>query len=124
MYELGYTHPWKHDWIFEVKYRTYSQNQTDFYSDMFNRIDEFNYHTRDKEMSTLSTSSIGMGVSYEFGNKSWRFIDKGSVNFMYDRYQIDYDNFLDETVSVATVGTEPLYSQSADVVRFFVSLWY
>jgi len=124
MYELGYVHPWKHDWIFEVKYRAYSQTQADFYSDMFGRISEFNYHSRDKEMSALSTSSIGFGASYEFGNKAWRFIDKGSVNFMYDRYQIDYSNFRNETVVVSTPGTEPLYSQTADVMRFFVSLWY
>ena len=124
MYELGYTHPWKRDWIFEVSYRAYSQNQTDFYSDMFNRIDEFNYRTRDKEMSTLSTSSIGFGATYEFGNKSWRFIDKGSVNFMYNRYQIDYDNFRNELAKGYAVGEEPLYSQTADVMRFFVSLWY
>lgn len=124
MYELGYVHPWKHDWIFEVKYRAYSQNQTDFYSDMFNRISEFNYHTRDKEMSTLTTTSIGLGASYEFGNKSWRYIDKGSVNFMYDRYQIDYENFRNELAVGYTAGAEPLYSQSSDVMRFFVSLWY
>ena len=124
MYELGYVHPWKHDWIFEVRYRGYSQTQADFYSDMFGRISEFNYHSRDKEMSALSTSSIGFGASYEFGNKSWRFIDKGSVNFMYDRYQIDYSNFRNETVVVSTPGTEPLYSQTADVMRLFVSLWY
>lgn len=124
MYELGYVHPWKHDWIFEVKYRAYSQTQADFYSDMFNRISEFNYHTRDKEMSELSSTSIGFGASYEFGNKTWRLIDKGSVNFMYDRYQIDYSNFRDETVAVSTAGTEPLYSQSSDIMRFFVSLWY
>lgn len=124
MYELGYVHPWKHDWIFEVKYRAYSQTKADFFSDMFNRISEFTYYSRDKEMSALSTTSIGLGASYEFGNKSWRFIDKGSVNFMYDRYQIDYDDFRNELATSYAAGSEPLYSQSADVVRLFVSLWY
>ncbi|MDT8383687.1 MAG: DUF3570 domain-containing protein [Gammaproteobacteria bacterium] len=124
MYELGYVHPWKQHWIFELRYRAYQQDQADFYSDMFNRISEFNYHARDKELSTLNTSSIGLGASYEFGDKSWRFIDKGSVNLMYDRYQIDYLNFRNELAEGYAPGTEPMYSQTADVVRFFVSLWY
>lgn len=124
MVELGYVHPWRDNWIFEVKYRAYSQTQADFYSDMFNRISEFNYHARDKELSSLNTTSIGLGASYEFGNKSWRFIDKGSVNLMYDRYQIDYLNFRNQLATGYAPGAEPLYSQTADVVRFFVSLWY
>ena len=124
MVELGYVHPWRDNWIFEVKYRAYSQTQADFYSDMFNRISEFKYHARDKELSSLNTTSIGLGATYEFGNKSWRFIDKGSVNLMYDRYQIDYLNFRNELATGYAPGAEPLYSQSADAVRFFVSLWY
>lgn len=124
MVELGYVHPWRDNWIFEVKYRAYSQTQADFYSDMFNRISEFNYHARDKELSSLNTTSIGLGATYEFGNKSWRFIDKGSVNLMYDRYQIDYLNFRNQLATGYAPGAEPLYSQSADAVRFFVSLWY
>ena len=124
MYELGYTHPWRKHWIFEVKYRAYTQDQAEFYNDMFNGIDEFIYRARDKELSSLNTTSIGLGASYEFGSKSWRFIDRGSVNLMYDRYQIDYQNFRNETAVGFTPGTEPLYSQTADIVRFFVSVWY
>ncbi len=102
----------------------YSQNSASFYSDLFNTSAEFIYRARDKELSTYSTRTIGLGASYEFKRHGWGFIDKGSVNIFYSRIQIDYDNFRDLRVAVATPGTEPLYSLSANVMRMFVSVWY
>jgi len=122
MAELGYIHPTKQGWTYEVSYRTYSQDSADFYSDLFEV--EFDNMARDKELSTFSTRTIGLGVSYEFKKHGWGFIDKGSVNIFYNRIQIDYENFRDLRVTGVTPGTEPLYSLSADVFRIFVSAWY
>jgi len=124
MAEIGYIHPYKDEWTFEVNYRFYSQDQADFYSDLFSRKDEFTYLARDKELSKFTDYSIGVGTTYEFAKHGWGFIDKGSANFFYTHIQFDYDNFRDVNVSGYTPGTEPLYSFDTDVIRAFVSVWY
>jgi hypothetical protein len=122
--ELGYVHPTKKGWTYEVSYRFYSQNHADFYSDLFSRSEEFTYRARDKELSTYTTQTIGLGASYEFAPHGWGFIDKGSANIFYNHLQINYDDFRDLRVKGVTPGTEPLYSLSANVLRLFVSVWY
>jgi len=124
MAELGYIHPTKQGWTYEASYRVYSQTSADFYSDLFSTEAEFIYRARDKELSTYSTQTIGLGVSYEFKKHGWGFLDKGSANIFYNRIQIDYENFHDLRVTGVTPGTEPLYSLSADVFRIFISAWY
>ncbi len=124
MAEIAYIHPSKKGWTFETNYRVYSQNSASFYSDLFNGPSEFVFHARDKELSTYSTQSFGLGATYEFKKHGWGFIDKGSANLFYTHIQINYDDFRDLRVSVATPGTEPLYSLSANVMRMFVSFWY
>jgi len=124
MYDLGYTHPLKNDWIVDFHYRSYEQSHADFYSDLFPYIDAQNYLARDKELSTFSSKTIGIGASYEFANKGWSFIDKGSANIAYDHIKFDYEDFRDRRVSGVTPGTEPLYNFSADVLQLFVSIWY
>lgn len=124
MAEIAYIHPTKQGLTYEASYRVYSQDSASFYSDLFNAPAEFIYRARDKELSTYSTQTIGLGVSYEFKKHSWGFIDKGSVNLLYNRIQIDYEDFHDLRVTGVTPGTEPLYSLSANVMRAFVSVWY
>lgn len=124
MYEIGYTHPLKTGLTFDLSYRYYDQTRADFYSDLFPYIDAQNYLARDKELSTLSNQTLGMGVSLEFAKKGWKFIDKGSLNLSYHHIMFDYQDYRDIRVSVVTPGTEPLYSFSADVLTFFVSIWY
>jgi hypothetical protein len=125
--ELGYTHPFKDKWIFDIKLRGYQQNAADFYSDLFPfggvGNEPQNFLARDKEMSSYSSISVGAGVSYEFGKGAWGYIDKGSINFSINHIQIDYDDFRD-VLAGGTPGTEPLYTLEADVVQVFLSLWY
>lgn len=125
--ELGYTHPFGDRWIMDLRYRLYEQTAADFYSDLFPFANSQNFMARDKELSTYTDSTIGAGISYEFIKNGWNFIDKGSVNFNIDHIQFDYDDFRDarETDSLGIdAGTESLYSFSANVIRFFVSIWY
>lgn len=121
--EVGYTHPFGDHWIFEVRYRAYEQSEAHFYSDLFNSEFEKDFMARDKELSNYTTNTFGVGVTYDFAKNGWGFIDKGSLNFFYDTIQFDYNNFSDLR-GTYTIGEEPLYSFSANVIRAFVSIWY
>ena len=124
-FNIGYVHPFGNDWLFDINWRSYSQNNADFYSDLFPALDAQNFLARDKELSTFNSSQLELGLSYAFAKNGWEFIDKGSLNFYYNRMLFDYKDFRDVTLSTpATVGNEPLYSFSANVLRVFISLWY
>jgi hypothetical protein len=123
-YELVYTHPIVPNWILDLKYRYYTQTHADFYSDLFPFQNAQNYMARDKELSTFTNQTLGIGASYEFGKGGWGFIDKGSLNLSYDYISFDYQDFRDARANVSVAGTEPLYSFSANVMQFFVSIWY
>ncbi len=123
--ELGYTHPLNSGFIIEVRGRVYEQTAADFYQDLFPRPQAQNFMARDKELSTFASSSVRLGLTYEFVRDGWRFIDKGSVSFFYDRMQFDYDDFRDLTDgSGAAPGEERLYTLSADVIQVFFSVWF
>jgi len=121
--QVKYTHPW-HDWIFEAKYRYYTQTQADFYSDLFPFVSSQNFMARDKELSDYTNNSIGIMASYSFAENGFGFIEKGTLSASVDFLQFDYNNFRDARVNVVTPGTEPLYSFDATVLRLFVSIWY
>lgn len=121
--EFGYTHPTRKSWIFDLKYRLYSQNHADFYSDLFPRQQAQNFLARDKELSTFASTSIGFGASYDLALGTCTCIDKGSLTLSYDRIHFNYDDFRD--ISGGGVpGEEPLYEFTADVVQLYLSVWY
>ena len=121
--EIGYTHPLGEHWIFDAHMRAYSQTKADFYSDLYLGQNAQNFLARDKELSTFTTMTLGAAVSYEFAKGGWGFIDKASVNLAYDLIQFDYEDFRDLR-NGGTAGEEPLYSYTANVIQFFVSIWY
>jgi hypothetical protein len=123
-FDIGYVHPYRENWLFDINFRHYSQNSAFFYSDLFNAADEFTYQGRDKELSTFTSQTIGLGVSYEFTKNSWQYIDRGTLNLYYDTIFFDYENFSDLTQTGYPVGQEPAYSFTANVLRLFVSIWY
>ncbi|MFQ5469502.1 MAG: DUF3570 domain-containing protein [Gammaproteobacteria bacterium] len=118
-----YTHPWRESWLFDISYRYYTQTHADFYNDLFPHQQAQNFLARDKELSTFSNQTFGLGVSYDIPVMRWSYLDKGSVSLVYDYIQFDYDDFRNIKVS-AVPGDEPLYSFSANTVQVFVSLWY
>ena len=123
-FDIGYTHPFRENWLFDINFRHYSQNNAFFYSDLFNAADEFTYLGRDKELSTFTSQTLGLGVTYEFTKNSWRYIDRGTLNFYYDTIFFDYEDFSDLTQTGYPVGQEPAYSFTANVLRLYVSIWY
>ena len=121
--EVGYTHPLNDRWILDGHIRTYRQSKADFYSDLFPALNAQNFLARDKELSTFSNLTLGFGVSYAIAQGGWHFIDRGSINLAYDLIQFDFQDFRDLR-NGGTVGSEPLYHYTANVIQFFVSIWY
>jgi len=123
-YELGYTHPYGENWIFDVKFRHYEQTKANFYSDLFSRIDAQNFLARDKEMSTFSNDSAGLAVSYEYELLNSTYFDRFSINLAVDYIDFQFENFRDITVTGVAAGDEPLYGYDALVTRLYFSVWY
>ncbi|WP_246128461.1 DUF3570 domain-containing protein [Pleionea sediminis] len=131
-YEIGYVHPYGEHWIFEGKYRVYDQTQAEFYRDLIdptNPAQNTEFVARDKEMSSFSDFSIGVGVSYEREFKDSTMFKKFSVNLFVDYFEFEFDNFRnvlvhDTNPGEFAVGQEPLFAYDATVTRLFFSIWY
>ncbi len=123
-FELAYIHPAFEQWIFEIKYRYYTQTKADFYSDLFAFQNAQNFLARDKELSTFTDHAFGLGVTYEFQASAIPLIKKGQVNLFVDYLMFEYEDFRDITQEGYLPGEEPLYEFDAIVARFFVKLEY
>lgn len=119
---IRYTHPVGEHWIFETNVRLYSQTGADFYSDLYAFSGSQTFLARDKELSAFTSQRIGFGVAYQYPLKS-SFLEKISLNLKVDHLMFEYDDFRNVTAG-GLPGQEPLYSFSANVVRFFFSAWY
>ncbi|MCR9278904.1 MAG: DUF3570 domain-containing protein [Pseudomonadaceae bacterium] len=122
--ELAYIHPFDNGLTIEGRVRYYSQTSADFYSDLFARSQAQNFLARDKELATFETTTLGVGVSYEFSMEWMPLLTKGVVNVTADFISLDYEDFRDVTQSGFAPGEEPFYSFDATVLRAFVSFWY
>lgn len=129
--EVGYTHPFGDNLIVELRYRLYSQTRADFYSDLHaeKSTQPLDFRARDKELSTFNSTTLGLVVSYEFAKAGWGFVDKASVNLVYDYMKFEYEDFRDARVSrdgddPSLIGNEPAYEFSANVLQLFLSVWY
>ena len=123
-FELGYTHPIESGWTIEGSLRFYSQDKADFFSDLFPSSQYQNFIARDKELSTFSSQTIRLGASYDIVRGGWRFVERGTLNVVYDHLMFDYEDFRDLRGVGAVAGTEPLYSFDANVIQVFVSFWF
>ena len=123
-FELGYTHPLETGWTFEGKLRFYSQDKADFYSDLFARSRFQNFMARDKELSTFASQGLRLGASYDIVRGGWKFVERGTVNLIFDHIVFDYEDFRDLRGAGALAGQEPLYTFDANVFQVFVSFWF
>lgn len=125
---LDYLHPFDH-FTLHVNVRNYDQTSADFYSDLFEFSEATNFRARDKELSTFTALSYGVGIEYELP-KTWTvFGDKTTMTLRWDQVNYDYDNFSDVTALsndglALPAGEEPDYSFTADVLRLSFSLFY
>jgi len=120
---LGYTHPLGDRWILEANYRWYDQTAADFYSDLFPYANSQNFLGRDKELSTFQSQMVTVGATWRLPALNWGGIERSTVNVFYDHALYDYADFRD-ALKGDSVGTEPLYHFSADVLRVFFSVWF
>lgn len=123
-YEVGYTHPLGNGLTFEGSLRAYSQTKADFFSDLFPFANSQNFMARDKELSTFTSNTLRVGVTYDIVRSGWKFIDRGTINLTVDHIIFDYEDFRDLRVTGVAPGEEPLFSFDANVVQFFVSFWF
>ena len=124
-YQLTYTHPFRDNWLFDIKYRVYQQGAADFYQDLFTTPsqDSKDYRARDKELSDMDSNTFSLAVSYQLPHFA-DAIDRSSISLQWDYIQFDYNNFRDLQYSTAAAGEESLYQFDADVLKLFVSIWY
>jgi hypothetical protein len=123
--EVDYTFPvWKH-WLFDTSARYYQQTHASFYSDLFPRADYQNYMARDRELAAFHSYDVGAGASYQFWVPGAPWISKSTANFRYDHLLIDYSDFRDALLAAEYgAGNEPLYRLNANIMEFFVSIWF
>ena len=122
--ELGYTHGISQNLLLGAHYRYHTQDGADFYADLFPRRDFQEFMTRDRSLSSMTTQTIGIGLSYELSTGWLRFLDRSSVNLSYDVILYDYDEYRDLRFTEAPVGREPLYSFDANVIQVYFSGWF
>jgi hypothetical protein len=65
-----------------------------------------------------------MLATWQFGVPRAAWISKGTLNLSWDHLRFNYDDFRDLRVQVRVPGTEPLYVLNADVMQFFLSIWF
>ncbi len=129
-FDVGYTHPFREAWVFDLSYRYYTQTAAEFYSDLFPYESAQNFLARDKELSTFNSHTIRLGASYNLIADGWRFMEKATLNLYYDHILFDYKDFHDlrsvddAGVPLYTPGIEPLFNFSADVLQLYFSIWF
>lgn len=121
--DVGYTQPMWGRWIFDARYRYYTQQAADFYRDLFPRRNTLNFQARDKELSTFTAHTIGIGASWEFKLQRLPWLQRASVSARLDHMIVQYDDFRDITRG-PSAGAEPLYELDANVVQVFLSAWF
>lgn len=123
--ELGYVHPWRDRWTFDLTFRWYTQTRADFYSDLYSHRDAQNFLARDKELSSFTSYGPHVGVTWlAFERQRAGQPLKSTVSLFYSRLFFDYDDFRDLRVQDVTPGDEPAYDFEADIIQFFISLWF
>jgi Protein of unknown function (DUF3570) len=122
--KIGYTQPLFTDWTLEASARYYWQNHAKFYSDLFPFANSQNFLSRDRELAQFRSLTLGLGGSWEFHPPWPHWVDKGTLNFNYNRLHIAYKDFHNNLLPSLIPGDEPLYTLDANVMQFFISFWY
>jgi hypothetical protein len=125
--QLGYSQPWR-SWTFDTSFRFYVQSHADFYSDLFASANQQNFMSRNRELSSFDSLTVGAGASYQFKMPYAPFLSKSTANIRFDHFFFDYKDFRDALLidpsKGVVAGTEPLYKVQLNVMQLFLSVWY
>ncbi|HTB65663.1 MAG TPA: DUF3570 domain-containing protein [Steroidobacteraceae bacterium] len=125
--QVGYTQPWR-SWTFDGSVRFYTQTHADFYSDLFASANQQNFMSRDRELASFNSYTIGAGASYQFRVPYASWISKSTANIRFDHLMFDYKDFRDalliDPAKGVFAGSEPLYSVQINVLQAFLSIYY
>ena len=124
---LEYSHQFGDRWTTDLRYRFYTQDEAEFYSDLFPREDAQNFLARDKELSRFQSHSVGVGVSYQFLRNGTGLLERGSFSVALDHIRFSYDNFRDAREASdpdVAPGEESLYAFGANVFQAYLSHWF
>jgi hypothetical protein len=126
-FEVDYTHPISNVWILEGRFRYYTQNHADFYSDLFAYADEFRFEGRDQDLAAQDNYTIGAKVTYAFLPNGWKMFKRATVTFDASRITFHYKDFTDIKyygLPQYQPGDEPLYQFNATVYQIYMSMFF
>jgi hypothetical protein len=126
-FELDYTHPISNVWILEGRFRYYTQNHADFYSDLFAYADEYRFEGRDQDLAAQDNYTIGAKATYAFLPNGWKMFKRATVTFDASRITFHYKDFTDIKdygLPQYQPGAEPLYQFNATVYQIYMSMFF
>ena len=126
-FEVDYTHPISNIWILEGRFRYYTQNHADFYSDLFQYADEFRFEGRDQDLAAQNNYTIGAKATYAFLPNGWKIFKRATVTFDVSRitfHYLDFRDIKDYGLPQFQPGSEPLYQFNATVFQVYMSMFF
>jgi hypothetical protein len=126
-FEIDYTHPISNIWILEGRFRYYTQNNANFYSDLFQYANEFEFEGRDQDLAAQDNYTIGAKATYAFLPNGWKIFKRATVTFDASRIAFhykDFRNIKDYGLPQYQPGTEPLYQFNATVYQIYMSMFF
>jgi hypothetical protein len=126
-FEIDYTHPISNIWILEGRFRYYTQNHANFYSDLFQYADEFEFEGRDQDLAAQDNYTIGAKATYAFLPNGWKIFKRATVTFDASRitfHYSDFRNIKDFGLPQYQPGSEPLYQFNATVYQVYISMFF
>ncbi|MDQ7016391.1 MAG: DUF3570 domain-containing protein [Gammaproteobacteria bacterium] len=112
--ELGFSSKFQRDWLLDLYYRYYAQDQANFYQDSFEQ--NFNFMASDKVLSRYQSNTLGAKVSFDLASPRQWGLDKGSFNLAYELMEFDYDDYSDLDGNAYRFG--------ANSLQLYLSVWY
>jgi len=126
-FEVDYTHPISNVWILEGRFRYYTQNHANFYSDLFQYADEYEFEGRDQDLAAQDNYTIGAKATYAFLPNGWKMFKRATVTFDASRITFHYQDFRDIKnygLPQYQPGAEPLYQFNATVYQIYMSMFF
>ncbi|WP_281915353.1 DUF3570 domain-containing protein [Caldimonas thermodepolymerans] len=111
--QFGYSRYFGEKWLADGYVRYHTQSKALFYSD--NAMQETTYISRNRQLSSFDSASLGLKLSYRFMHQPGRYDLKAHAAYEFKRF--DYSDFTD-------IRTGRKYSHDANILQFYLSATY